>query len=100
MRDFLGSTAGKTFLSFSIKDPRRSLTNLPVLFRTVASYGSRAVEWRGPRHCHIVMKRDFLPPAYHEGAFQALMEFLHLRCVEVTGQVTGALDSEYELRWQ
>jgi uncharacterized protein (TIGR02265 family) len=100
MLDFLRSTAGRTFLTFSVNDPRRALTNLPVLFRTVASYGDRAVEWRGPQHCRVVMTRDFMPPAYHEGELLALMEYLHLGSVEVVSRETGALDSEYEIRWR
>ena len=46
------------------------------------------------------MTRDFMPPAYHEGELQAMMEFLHLGSVEVKSHVSGALDSEYEIRWR
>ncbi|WP_052419903.1 TIGR02265 family protein [Hyalangium minutum] len=99
MKDFLGSSAGKTFLSFSFSEPRRVLSSLPVLFRTTTSYGERTVQWLGPRHCRLVMKRDFMPAAYHEGALLCLMETLRLEGVEVRSRVTGTLDSEYELTW-
>lgn len=99
MKDFLGSSAGKTFLSFSFNEPRRVLSSLPVLFRTTTSYGERTVQWLGPRYCRVVMKRDFLPTAYHEGSFLALMEALRLEGAEVKSRVTGVIDSEYVLTW-
>jgi uncharacterized protein (TIGR02265 family) len=99
MKDFLGSSAGKTFLSFSFSDPRRVLSSLPVLFRTTTSYGVRTVQWLGPRYCRVVMQRDFLPTAYHEGGFLYLMEALHLEGVEVRSRTTGVVDSEYVLNW-
>lgn len=99
MKDFLGSSAGKTFLSFSFCEPKRVLSSLPVLFRTTTSYGTRTVQWLGPRYCRVIMKRDFLPAAYHEGGFLSLMEALHLEGVEVRSRAAGVLDSEYVLTW-
>jgi uncharacterized protein (TIGR02265 family) len=100
MTDFLESMAGKTFLTFSGTDARRLLTNLPVLFRTAVSYGERTVEWRGPRSCRILMKRDFMPPVYHEGAIKAAMEALRPQFVSILSAPTGPLDSEYLVSWE
>lgn len=100
MSDFLSSLAGRTFLNFCGEDARRTLSSLPMLFRTVASYGERTVEWLGPRSCHVVMKRDFMPPLYQEGALLSVMEQLHLKGGRVQGHPTGALESEYSLSWE
>lgn len=100
MRDFLASMAGKTFLSFSGTDARRMLTNLPVLFRTAVSYGERSVEWTGSRRCRFIMKRDFMPPSYQEGAIETALQCLHPKLVTVRSVPTGMLDSEYWISWE
>lgn len=100
MRDFLASMAGKTFLSFSGTDARRMLTNLPVLFRTAVSYGERSVEWTGSRRCRLIMKRDFMPPAYQEGAIETALQILHPKFVTVRSVPTGMLDNEYLISWE
>lgn len=99
MRAFLASMAGRTFLSFCGEDARRTMTSLPVLFHTVVSYGERTVEWLGPRQCRLVMKRDFMPPSYQEGALLTVMEQLHLQGGQVHSRPTGPLESEYTIAW-
>ncbi|MBJ6766093.1 DUF2378 family protein [Myxococcaceae bacterium JPH2] len=98
--DFLSSTAGKTLLLLAGDSPKRLVSNLPSGYRAAVSYGERSVEWTGERMGRFVMKRDFMPPSYHEGVLQAVIEAQGGRAVQVRGRQTGALDTEYELSWQ
>jgi uncharacterized protein (TIGR02265 family) len=99
MKSFLRSMAGTTSLSFAGNDERKLLMSLPVMLRTGVSYGERTLSWLGPRCCRISMKRDFMPPAYHEGQLQSLMRTLHSQPVEVHSWALAALDSEYVVSW-
>ncbi|CAM4173064.1 DUF2378 family protein [Corallococcus sp. ZKHCc1 1396] len=98
--DFLSSAAGKTLLLLAGDSPKRLVTNLPTGYRAAVSYGERSVDWSGDRTGRLVMKRDFMPPAYHEGVLQAVIEALGARGVKVHGKQTGTVDTEYALSWQ
>lgn len=100
MKDYLASMAGKAFVNFARDDARRLLTSTPLLFHSLTSYGERSLEWLGPRSCRLVMKRDFMPVVYQEGALHTLVEVLPLKCVRVKGYTVGPLDSEYLISWQ
>ncbi|MGE6764017.1 DUF2378 family protein [Corallococcus interemptor] len=98
--DFLSSAAGKTLLLLAGDSPKRLVTNLPTGYRAAVSYGDRSVEWSSDRAGKLLMKRDFMPPAYHEGVLQAVIEALGARGVQVKGRQTGPVDTEYTLSWQ
>ncbi|RYZ35349.1 MAG: TIGR02265 family protein [Myxococcaceae bacterium] len=98
--DFLSSAAGKTLLLLAGDSPKRLVTNLPTGYRAAVSYGERSVDWSGDRTGRLIMKRDFMPPAYHEGVLQAVIEALGARGVQVQGKQTGPVDTEYALSWQ
>jgi len=48
----------------------------------------------------LKMRRDFLPPAYHEGVLAALLSSLGLGVAQVIGRRVGVLDADYEITWE
>ena len=98
--DFLSSAAGKTLLLLASDSPKRLLGNLHAGYRAAVSYGERGVSWTGDKSGIFTMKRDFMPPAYHEGTLQAVIEAVGGKQVQVHGKQTGPLDTEYTLSWQ
>ncbi|NVJ02574.1 DUF2378 family protein [Myxococcus sp. AM009] len=97
--DFLSSAAGKTLLLLASDSPKRLVGNLHSGYRAAVSYGERAVKWTGDTSGIFTMKRDFMPPAYHEGTLQAVIEAVGGKQVQVHGRQTGPLDTEYTLSW-
>ncbi|AKQ70263.1 hypothetical protein A176_007175 [Myxococcus hansupus] len=98
--DFLSSAAGKTLLLLASDSPKRLVGNLHSGYRAAVSYGERGVKWTGDTTGVFTMKRDFMPPAYHEGTLQAVIEAVGGKQVQVQGRQTGTLDTEYTLSWQ
>ncbi|MFP2958199.1 DUF2378 family protein [Myxococcus sp. 1LA] len=98
--DFLESVAGRTMLMLAYDEPRLLLGQLPTGFLAAVSYGERSMVWTGPRSGRFVMKRDFMPPAYHEGVLRAALEAVGARDIVVQGRELGLLDTEYALSWR
>ncbi|WP_224247512.1 DUF2378 family protein [Hyalangium gracile] len=99
-RDFLGSMAGKTALLLAEGNPKRLLSQLPSSYRAAVSYGERSVMWVGGSRGRVLMRRDFMPPAYHEGVLRGTLLVAGARGVHVQGRPLGLLDSEYEISWE
>lgn len=99
-RDFLSSMAGKTAILLAGGSVKRLLGQLPSSYRAAVSYGDRVLTWTGERSGRFIIQHDFMPPAYHEGVLLGVMEAAGVRPVLVRGQLTGPLDSEYELSWE
>jgi len=97
---FLGSTIGRAIFAVAGRDPRRMLAAAPTGYRAAASYGERTVEWLGEKRARLVVKRDFLPPAFHRGVILAALEPSNARDPVVTLRETGPLDAEYDIAWQ
>ncbi|MFP2959020.1 DUF2378 family protein [Myxococcus sp. 1LA] len=98
--DFLSSAAGKTLLLLASDSPKRLVGNLHSGYRAAVSYGERGVKWTGDTSGIFTMKRDFMPPAYHEGTLHAVIEAVGGKQVQVHGRQTGPLDTEYTLSWK
>ncbi len=98
--DFLESVAGRTLLMLAYGEPRLLLGQLPAGFRSAVSYGERTMVWAGPRGGRFIMKRDFMPAAYHEGVLRAALEAVGARDIVVRGRELGLLDTEYTLSWR
>lgn len=98
--DFLESVAGRTMLMLAYDEPRLLLGQLPTGFLAAVSYGERSMVWTGPRGGRFIMKRDFMPTAYHEGVLHAALEAVGARDIEVQGRELGLLDTEYALSWR
>lgn len=97
---FLGTVAGKTALMLAGGNAKRLINQLPVSYKAALSYGERTVVWTGERSGRFILKRDFMPPVYHEGVILKALEPMKARGVQVHGRITGSLDAEYEISWE
>lgn len=100
MGDMLKSAAGRALLLLSRGETRRLVDNLPTVYRSAVNYGERSLVWEGPARGRLLVRRDFLPCAFHEGMLLATLEELKSHAVEVRGERMDVLDSEYVLAWQ
>ena len=100
MGDMLKSAAGRALLLLSRGETRRLVGNLSSVYRSAVSYGERSVQWEGPSRGRVLMLRDFMPCAFHEGVLLALLEDMKARAVEVRGTRLDVLDGEYLVSWQ
>ncbi len=98
--DMLKSAAGKALLLLSRGETRRLMSNLPSVYRAAMNFGERTVIWEGPTRGRIIMLRDFMPCAYHEGVLRAVLEGMKARTVMVCSSRMEVLDSEYLLTWE
>jgi uncharacterized protein (TIGR02265 family) len=99
-RSFLESAVGRTFLLLAAGDPRKLVTNLPSGYQMAVSYGERTVDWKGDGDALLIMRRDFMPPAYHEGVLREVLAMVGARNPRVQGRKLGLLDTEYRITWE
>lgn len=97
--DFLSTAVGRTLRTLEGKKPWRPLTALPAAYQTVLDHGARDVELLGEGRCVMRMRRDFMPPPYHEGVLVAVLGSLGAHQVQVAGRRLGSLDADYEITW-
>jgi uncharacterized protein (TIGR02265 family) len=97
--DFLSTAVGRTLRSLEGKRPWRPLTAMPAAYRTVLNHGERDVELLGEGRCLMKMRRDFMPPPYHEGVLSSVLGSLGATRIQVLGKRVGALDADYEITW-
>ena len=62
--------------------------------------GRSKVVWDGPARGRVLMRRDFMPCAWHEGVLLAALEGMKARAVQVRGSRLEVLDSEYLVCWE
>jgi uncharacterized protein (TIGR02265 family) len=98
--DMLKSTAGKALLLLSKGETRRLLANMPSAYRAAVNFGERTVTWEGPMRGRVLMRRDFMPCAWHEGVLLATLEAMKARAGRVLGTRLEVLDSEYLVSWE
>jgi len=98
--DLLASATGRTLVLLSRGETRRLLGNLPSAYRAAANHGQRSVVWEGECRGRVLMRRDFLPCAFHEGVLGAVLESTRARGVCVEGTRLDVLDSEYRVEWE
>ncbi|MCK8501438.1 MULTISPECIES: TIGR02265 family protein [Myxococcus] len=98
--DFLASLFGRELLAESAGSPRLLLESLGDAYRMAVSYGERYPVWTGERSARFIMRRDFMPAAYHEGVLRGALEAVGARDVCVSGRQVALLDSEFELSWR
>lgn len=96
IEDFLNSGVGKTLLVLAGKDPGRLLAAAPSAYKTAVSYGERRLEQRNG-HFVLVVRRDFMPPSYHEGVLVAVLKAMGVADPLVHGRSVGVLDTDYEV---
>ncbi|HEX8433983.1 TIGR02265 family protein [Archangium sp.] len=100
MTDFFGSVMGRTLRHLSGQDVRTLVSSIQAIYRMTMSYGERRVEWESPRKGRLILQRNFMPFAYHEGGLRTTLDLMGARSVRVVGRATGPLDSEYEFSWE
>ncbi|TQF09416.1 MULTISPECIES: TIGR02265 family protein [Myxococcus] len=99
-RDFLASALGRTLLTAANGSPRRLVEHLPWGYSASVSYGERHVSWESERKGCLHMRRDFMPPPYHQGVLLAVLQTLGARDVRVEGHEPRLLDCDYALAWE
>ena len=92
--------AGKALLMLSKGETWRLLTNMPSAYRAAVNFGERTVTLEGPTRGRILMRRDFMPCAWHEGVLLAALEGMKARAVRVSCSRLEVLDSEYLVTWE
>jgi uncharacterized protein (TIGR02265 family) len=97
--NFLGSMIGHTILTFG-RTPRGLIGQAPAAYRTVASYGERAITWPEPTQAHLEFDRDFLPVEHHRGVLQAALDGTGAKKGQVEGRATGFLRATFDVSWQ
>ncbi|MCY1017826.1 DUF2378 family protein [Pyxidicoccus sp. MSG2] len=98
--DFLSSMFGRDLMQTAGGSPRKLLQSLGDAYRAAVSYGDRYPLWTGDKSARFIMRRDFMPAAYHEGVLQGVLEAVGAHDVRVYGRQVALLDSEYELSWK
>ncbi|NMO18341.1 TIGR02265 family protein [Pyxidicoccus fallax] len=98
--DFLSSMFGKDLMQTAGGSPRKLLQSLGDSYRTAVSYGERYPLWTGEKSVRFIMRRDFMPAAYHEGVLMGVLEAVGAQGVKVYGRQVALLDSEYEVSWK
>jgi uncharacterized protein (TIGR02265 family) len=98
--DLLTCAAGRALLLLSRCETRRLVGNLPSAYRAAVNHGDRSVVWEGMSRGRVIMRRDFMPCAFHEGLMRGVLESTKARGVEVVGTRVDVLDSEYVLSWE
>ncbi len=100
MTDFFASAMGKTLRHLSGQDVRALVSSMQTIYRMTMSYGERRVVWETPTRGRLILQRNFIPFAYHEGGLRTTLDLVGARMVRVVGRQTGPLDSEYEFSWE
>ncbi|WP_194858201.1 DUF2378 family protein [Myxococcus sp. AB056] len=98
--DFVASVFGRELMRTASGKPRLLLQSLGEAYLAAVTYGERYPLWTGETSARFIMRRDFMPAAYHEGVLHGVLEAVGAREVRVQGRQVGLLDSEYELSWK
>jgi uncharacterized protein (TIGR02265 family) len=97
---FFTSGLGKAFQMMTSGSPKQFINNMPLAFRSAASFGECQVTWTGPKSGILSTRRDFLLYLNHEGGLVGLFQALKLPGAQVRGRQTGPLDNEVEFSWE
>jgi uncharacterized protein (TIGR02265 family) len=99
MADFLDSAMGKTLRHMAGQDIRTLVSSMQGMYRMTTNYGERQVRWEAPCRGRLLLQRNFIPCAYHEGGLRMTLDRMGVQNVRVVGRQTGPVDSEYEFSW-
>jgi uncharacterized protein (TIGR02265 family) len=80
-------------------EPKRLVEMLPEAYRMAINFGELQVEWAGERAGRIHMRRIFTPVAYNEGMLEGALRAVGAQDIQVHGEQTSLLNSEYTLAW-
>ncbi len=100
IEDFLATPVGRTLVTVSAGEAKRLMRAAPIAYKTAVSYGTRETVVLSDTSCIFKVRRDFMPPAYHEGVFLAVLRALGGQDVTVRGQKLGLMDADYSISWK
>jgi uncharacterized protein (TIGR02265 family) len=98
--DFLATPVGRTLVTVSAGEAKRLMRAAPIAYKTAVSYGARETVVVNDTSCIFKVRRDFMPHAYHEGVFIAVLRALGCQDVTVRGQKLGLMDADYFISWK
>lgn len=98
--DLLTCAGGKALLLLCRGETRRLMNNAPTAYRVAVNHGERSVLWEGLTRGRVVMRRDFMPCAFHEGVLGMMLEATGARGGRVRGTRLDVLDGEYLIEWE
>lgn len=80
-------------------DPQKLFAGAQMGYSAAVSYGSREYLTTGPRSGTLRVRRDMLPPAYHEGILTGSLKVLGLKgTVRATAHGIDRVD--YDIQWE
>lgn len=99
-KNFLSSPAGKLMLVLGQGNPKRLINGLPSAFSVAVSSLTSEVKWTGPQSATFILRRDFIPLAYTEGALRPVLENAKVKHFEIRSRQPEPLVGEYDLSWE
>ncbi|MFP2963471.1 TIGR02265 family protein [Myxococcus sp. 1LA] len=102
VKDVARFSTGPGMLIFGIisrGDPQKLFAGAQMGYSAAVSYGSRDYVPTGPTSGTLRMRRDMLPPAYHEGILTGALKVLGL---DGTARATprGIDSADYDIQWR
>jgi uncharacterized protein (TIGR02265 family) len=80
-------------------DPQRLFAGAQMGYRAAVSYGIREYASTGPKSGTLHVRRDMLPPAYHEGILTGAMKVLGLKgTAQARAHSVDRVD--YDVQWE
>jgi uncharacterized protein (TIGR02265 family) len=76
------------------------LESAPDIYRQMLGFGELSVKFTGPSQGRVVLRGDYLPAEFHEGALEHLLCSMGGRGVKVERQWVKGLDGEYAFSWE
>ncbi len=99
-KNFLSSAVGKLMLVVGQGNPQRLINGLPPAFSVAVSSLTSEVKWTSPQSATFILRRDFVPLAYTEGALRAVLENAKVKRFEIRPRQPEPLVGEYDLSWE
>jgi uncharacterized protein (TIGR02265 family) len=100
MTDFLDSLMGRALKHLTGQDTRSLMISIQGIYRMTTSYGTRQLVWDGPTTGRLLLTRNFIPRAYHEGGLRATLDRMGAQNVKLSGRQPSTLDYEFEFSWE
>lgn len=98
--DFLESVAGKALLMLTQGRIQTLINSLPGAFTVAMSHGRGTVEWTGPQQGRLRATVSSVPPPFHEGMVQQVLETVRAQGIQVAAHDAGGLDIVCEFSWK
>jgi uncharacterized protein (TIGR02265 family) len=99
-KNFFTSAVGKTMVVLAQGSPKRLLTALPSAFSIAVTSLEGEVRWTGPNSGVFILRHDFIPLMYTEGALQAVFENAKVKRFQIHASQPEPLVGEYTVNWE